>query len=660
MMQKVSRTQGDIGWIVRSGMTLSKLSATSIRVTVAATICQYAIKSVRYDLPIGTYDKTITGVAGIKYCYFDEAGAIQFEDTTDFTSRCYVAAVFWTGTVIGGLQTELHGIRDTVWHNWAHRYLGTQYTSGLQITTNTQPDSSTDPGADDTVQFLWLTPGVIHDEDAEIDIDTSGQWTVVLGSGLTSTTAAQLPFFYYNGTNVVGAAANANREPFLFTGANGLPQRESAGVLTAATSGEYVVYHYFASPFIDGFPIFARPHNNTTRFTSLTAAQSARPASLVWSAIGEWKHIYTVIFRCGSWGNTPTHNCKIVSVQDFRSVSSGPASGTNASAHAALSGLSDPGAHPATSITVTATGGELNSAIETNVDLALQRLANFDHLVDWAVGSAYRVGNTVRIATEGFLGMWRCVTLHTASASILTDLNLGYWEVMANSEGPREFVRQVAHGFVFGDVVYSNGVSTYAKAKADAALTAEVIGIVAGVTTDYFVLCKPGSFLTKAAWGLTANSVYFLSDATAGLATLTEPTTIGNISLPVLKTTSTTAGVVQGMRGTVVGGALARIIVPLASATTATIQDVSTLLSGELNGRVCIDSATDYQFFVKAQWCKNAAGTNWNLAWQFVGDTPPATFNLTITAAGIIQYTMPTLTTPVPANTYINYAYTGG
>jgi hypothetical protein len=397
LVQKVSRTQGDTGWIDRDGLTLSKLNPTTLRATLTG-LGTYAKNSVRFTIPIGNYDIVLSGAAGNKWVYFDTDMTLKFVDgnPTNFSEHTWIANVFWTGTVIGGIQTEFHGIRDTVWHAWAHKYLGTQYTSGLSITTNTQTDNSTDPN-DDTVQFLWLTTGVIHDEDTQIDVGT-GNWLQTLGSGLTTTTAASIPFFYYNGTAVVGVAANADRYPFLYTGANGTPQWNNGSTLTAATNGQYVVYHYFASPFIDGYTVFARPHNAV--FTTLATAQAARPASLIWSSIGEFKHIYSVVFRVNpAWAPVPAHGCKIVSVQDFRLTSSGPAAAQNASTHGALSGLSDPNAHPATAISADATGFDKNLApTDTNMQLVATAFDEFNALPSNATNASASPDLTNKVA----------------------------------------------------------------------------------------------------------------------------------------------------------------------------------------------------------------------------------------------------------------------
>lgn len=116
--------------------------------------------------------------------------------------------------------------------------------------------------------------------------------------------------------------------------------------------------------------------------------------------------------------------------------------------------------------------------------------------------------------------------------------------------GSSQTVHQVAHGFVVGDVLkFAGGV--YAKAKADTAANAEVVGmvsIVAGVADFTFV----ASGYTTGLSGLTANTTYFLDPSTAGALTSTEPTTVGQVSKPLFVATSTTAGVFNNWRGIVI------------------------------------------------------------------------------------------------------------
>ncbi len=519
MVQKVSRYFGDTGMVNWDTATLSVFSSTVLRLNFS-TIATVAIKSVRYDLAVGNHDITISGASGLRFVYFDDdSGTLKSRvDLWDFNTQAPVAIVYWSGTAIVGAQTEFHGIRDTVWHYYAHQYFGAQYKSGMAFASATPVDSNANP-PDATVQYLWSTTGFIQDEDALINVGV-GNWLQTLGSGLTSTTAMIVPFYYWTGTYITTMAAMSDRTPFIHGGGNTTPQWENAGVLTASVTGDYIVYHYFASPQIAGSAIFARPHN--AKFANLGAAQNARPASLTWTNVAEVKHLYSAVFRVNTtaFTNSP-HRCKIASLQDFRTVAGGPVAASNPTSHAGLSGLSDPNVHPASSISTDTTNFNGEFAVtDTTMQAILDRLDAYDSILVWGTGKTYRVGNIVRITLEGFIGTWCCITAHTASAAVTTDINLGYWEVSANSEGSRELINVASHGFSAGDWLYHTG-TVYAKAVNTSLAASKVVGVVAGATTDYFVLAKTGK-VTKTAWGLTAGSQNYLS-ATVGASTTTRP-----------------------------------------------------------------------------------------------------------------------------------------
>jgi hypothetical protein len=117
--------------------------------------------------------------------------------------------------------------------------------------------------------------------------------------------------------------------------------------------------------------------------------------------------------------------------------------------------------------------------------------------------------------------------------------------VSTTSSTLKETITQNSHGFVAGDVLYLTG-STWAKAKADSVITAEAMGVVESVTTNTFVLIYSGLITLS---GLTAGSVYFLSDVTAGLLTTTVPTVIGYVNKPIMVAKTTTIGIIQNYRG---------------------------------------------------------------------------------------------------------------
>ena len=113
-------------------------------------------------------------------------------------------------------------------------------------------------------------------------------------------------------------------------------------------------------------------------------------------------------------------------------------------------------------------------------------------------------------------------------------------------------IAQVGHGLAVGDIIRTSGTSTYTKAQANSAANAEVVGIVSAVAdADNFTLHFGGKITTLA--GLTANTVYYLSAATAGLLTSTPPTANTQISKPILLTDTTTSGYFFNFRGIQIG-----------------------------------------------------------------------------------------------------------
>jgi hypothetical protein len=109
-----------------------------------------------------------------------------------------------------------------------------------------------------------------------------------------------------------------------------------------------------------------------------------------------------------------------------------------------------------------------------------------------------------------------------------------------------EDVNQTTHGFSVGEWLYHNG-TIYALADADAASTAESIGVVSAVAGANDFTIQFGGKITGLS-GLTAGEAHFLSQ-TAGAITATAPTATGAVSKPVLIADSTTSGFIFNMRG---------------------------------------------------------------------------------------------------------------
>ena len=188
------------------------------------------------------------------------------------------------------------------------------------------------------------------------------------------------------------------------------------------------------------------------------------------------------------------------------------------------------------------------TAVDTN---------DFDLTISGYVsGLAGLTANTLYYLSDSVAG-GLTATEPTANGSIskpvfwATSTTTGYFTnyrgiTNVNSGATTKVETQASHGFAVGDLVYDNA-GTWTKAQADDPTTADVIGIVTAVDTDDFDLTNAGyvSGLT----GLTANATHFLSDATAGLLTATEPTATGSVSKPVFHATSTTTGYLINYRG---------------------------------------------------------------------------------------------------------------
>lgn len=105
---------------------------------------------------------------------------------------------------------------------------------------------------------------------------------------------------------------------------------------------------------------------------------------------------------------------------------------------------------------------------------------------------------------------------------------------------------------VIGTPVYSSGNNTVDKARANALGTTNVIGLVydasiaigvpGGVQIDGILTATTGEWdvVAGTSGGLTRDTIYYLSDTTAGLLTSTAPTTAGSYVVQVGIALSTT------------------------------------------------------------------------------------------------------------------------
>lgn len=242
--------------------------------------------------------------------------------------------------------------------------------------------------------------------------------------------------------------------------------------------------------------------------------------------------------------------------------------------------------------------------------------------------------------------------VYAKSDNKLYTLNSSGIEQAVGSGGSIVLITQNAHGFTSADIgrpLYLNG-STYTFARANLEASAEVAGLINRIIdANTFEVCLSGEVtpvganLIDGGGTLVAGEMYFLSTATAGKITTTEPSTVGSISKPIGIARTTTALDFYNMRGFAVGGSNVYTQIALGNNTTTTIQNVAAYDSLELQGWIFLNATTKYRFLFKAQVTKNGAATDYLVSFQHSGDTPPDGFNITVTTAGLVQVTLPSL-----------------
>ena len=181
-------------------------------------------------------------------------------------------------------------------------------------------------------------------------------------------------------------------------------------------------------------------------------------------------------------------------------------------------------------------------------------------------------------------------------------------------------VSQSSHGLSVGDVIKSSGsAGAYAKAKADTSANAEVVGIVTAVAdANNFTYTLPGGYITTGVPAGTAGDVFFLSTATAGAMSTTDPLTsgvVGEISKPVLLLLESAAkATVLGMRGVTVAGVDGWNVSVLASdvtnsnASANTIADVTGLSFAVTSG-----DTYEFEFFGVYTAAATTTGSRWSI-----------------------------------------------
>ena len=311
------------------------------------------------------------------------------------------------------------------------------------------------------------------------------------------------------------------------------------------------------------------------------------------------------------------------------------------------SGLIELTAGSQTSIRSISTGANGQFLAIINKTGSLLQIANED--------SGATAGNRIVTGTGGPISLQNNASLFLAYLG-----SASRWQVVGGTGsggGATEQVTQTGIGsLAVGTPLYVDAVNGWVEANASASNTAEVAGMVGrSLSANLAEIVMAGEVSGVAAAMFTENAlpargeVVFLS-TTSGKLTITEPSVVGQVSKPLGVVHNVGASSVDimffNMRGVTVGGGNVRTTISLANNAVTTVQNAGAYDAGELSGSIFISNSTtanSKRFSVTAQFTKNGPGTDYNISFQTSGDTPPAGFNMTITAAGLIQVTLPSI-----------------
>jgi len=224
--------------------TTSTLSVTGnqISITPTGSSFYYYIAGERFESTGATH--TITNTEGTKFYYFNIDGEfheyLSFNESLIF-DHAYVAAVYWdvSGAKALYVGNERHGfIMDGVTHQYLHSTFGTQYGSGLAVSTVNPVNGTGDVDGD--AQIL-IEDGRIYDEDLPATIldDDPQNLRPILNT----------PIYYRSGANL-WEKEDASAFPVLTGGTGRLAYNEFTGgvwVQTEIAQSDFVNCHIFAT-----------------------------------------------------------------------------------------------------------------------------------------------------------------------------------------------------------------------------------------------------------------------------------------------------------------------------------------------------------------------------------------------------------------------------
>lgn len=262
--------QQNSGFIDRADSTISVVDGTRT-VTIAPTGASFSYWETDTKYTKSSSENIqFTDVEGLHFIYYDGPTLIHTTTFSDLiiTEYAFVCVIYWDATnnqsIIFG--DERHGhLMDSATHLYNHHTFGARYADGLGI-GNINTGGTGNVASD--AQFS-VASGAFWDEDIELVITD--------GSPQTLSIAAEIPILYRSGATGLWRRNAATTYP-VAVGATPLVQwNEWTGAtwqLTEANSGNYVLYHYYATN-DTRHPIVGIP--GQAQYSSLANAQAAAP-----------------------------------------------------------------------------------------------------------------------------------------------------------------------------------------------------------------------------------------------------------------------------------------------------------------------------------------------------------------------------------------------
>jgi hypothetical protein len=363
------------GFPNRTDSTIS-FNTTSREFTIAPTVTSFDFytKGTKYTKSVAQ-TVTIDDTTGLWYIYFDASGVLQ-KSSTPWTidgGIVPVYTVYWNSALADGRPgEERHGlVMDWATHQYFHECLGSRYVNGFGGTFGNTT--------------FTITEGVYRDEDMRMVIGEQTQCRVLRRSGGYWTwTAKGADYYVTQSTNIC---------------------YDNAGTLTEMGANAYVAYWFFVGN-DPTCPIYVIMGQRTdTTLADARTNNTYDQLSLTNLPFAEMKVLFRVILRNDATPYEETQDLRSMAV-----VSSGTYVATD---HNSMTNRGLLGAHPASAITVDASGfaGKL-SATDVDVQTALGTLDAHTH--------APPSGDTRLIYND--TGAWAVSTVYQLKASGYTGI----------------------------------------------------------------------------------------------------------------------------------------------------------------------------------------------------------------------------------------------